>query len=1234
MKKIKHTCHRSGYAHKKPRHPAMPAGLRRPKPLATAHRKEGGTTEGSHYRGFFASLRSALNDVKNGMTVVFVLLLITTALPAYTQPNITVLEYYVDNDPGFGLATPITITTGSLVDIPLTMISAATLPTGFHTLGVRAKNALGVWGFAERRQFYIPAPVSITNPIPADINAMEYYIDVDPGYGAGIAIAVTTGSLVDLPNEIITASALPTGFHTLGIRTKNTDGVWGFAEKRQFYIPPTVTLTNPVPADIQTLEYFFDVDPGFGNATALTITSGQLIDINTLIPETLTTGFHFISIRAMNTDGTWGLSEKRPVYIPPAGTTGSTAADITKIEYYFDGADPGIGNATDLPITPGQIIDLNPVLVPTSPTLIDGPHYITFRAMNADNVWGMAEVDTFDILDDCTQPIAAFTPSLACAGQAVTFIDNSDSLQLDAKYRWYLNGDNIVDDTIAGNVSFTYPNPGTYVVALAIRQGTICLDSIATTIDILPLPVAVFSAAGTVVNQATTFTASASNVPAGAVWEWDFDNDGVIDDNSVGSSSYIYTAAGIYNPSLTIRDTLGCAVTVTNPVNISDTGGGAPPAVDFLATNGCVGNNISFIDLSQNLPTGSTYSWDFDGDGVADTTTPGPQNYAYTTAGTYDAKLIIDIGGSTIEAIHTIEVVDIPLADFSAVDACEASPMDFTDLSTNTDTTAVYMWDFDNDGVVDSNAKTNVSFTYTSAGSYIVSLTVSNGFGCTNEIVRQVTVIGMPVPDFDWDVVCTGETVSFNDLSSNVEPTATYSWDIDGDGIEDSANTGDISFTYASKGVYNPALTITNPAGCAITTTKTIEIFDRPEVALDVIARCYGQASQMLDLSQKVSPTASYYWDFDSDGNIDNNVAGSTTFTYATYSSYIVNLTIDNGGGCISSNEKLVVFSDAASPDFITNKTCEGEEVVFTDLSSALEPAAVYSWDFNGDGLEDAATPGSTTHTFTDAGTYNATLTIDNGGGCLAYKTIALDVTPPPAVDLGPDLNLCVEGVVTFDAGTGYSAYLWPDGSSNQTYTVDKVGSYEVRVQDAKGCFNTDTISVQLLGPPVPAFIHTIELSLDGIKVNFDNTSTNADTYSWSFGDGTTSADTSTTHTYSDFSFYETSVYEVCLIATNECDEAQICENIFVSPTQLMEEGGNEINVFPNPVNQRLNVEIGQDSEDINKIFLLDVSGKMVWQTSAPAHKFELVMSEFSRGTYYLILEQDNKFIFKRILKN
>ena len=1161
------------------------------------------------------------------------LLLILFTGTSFAQSNITKLEYFVDIDPGFGLATDIPITAATTIDIN-TIVEATVVPAGFHTVTIRAQNANGIWGFGEKRQFYIAANNSSVDPPVAQITKLEYFIDVDPGFGLAIDIPVSTGHLIDI-NSIVEATVVPAGFHSLTIRAQNEYDVWSMGEKRQFYIAAATSTVDPPPADITTLEYFFDVDPGFGLANSLSISASQLVDINPLIPETLSAGHHFIHIRAKNADGRWGLSEKRPVYIAaPVVSTGSIS-DIAKVEYFFDGDDPGVGQATDFPIVQTALVDLDPALLPTPPTLIDGQHEITIRAQNADGVWGMAETTTFDVLDDCTQPTADFTPQLNCAGQSVIFVDASIDVQPDAVYNWDFNGDGTYDDFTVGDASFTYVAAGTYSVELKITQGTICLNTFSTNITIKPQPVAVFSAIGTAVNQPTNFTASANNLPGGAVWEWDFEGDLAVDDNTVGATSFTYTTEDTFNPILTITDGLGCGVTVTNPITITATGNGgsSPPSAAFLPENGCVGSTISFVDLSQNIPENSTYSWDFNGDGAEDDSTVGTSSFSYPSAGIFNVKLSINTGSTIIENTETIEIVNIPSPNFSTIEVCEGAVVDFTDLSANTSPSSVYMWDFDNDGVVDSNAKTGVTYTYANQGSHLVHLEISNGFGCTQEIVKQVSVVGLPSPDFAWDIICTNESIAFNNLSTDVAHGATYSWDLNGDGSEDFSTTGDVDFSFPTQGNYNASLTITNATGCATTTTKPIEIVDRPIAALDINAKCYGQPSQMIDMSQNVSPSATYTWDFDNNGTTDANTVGSTEFTYSTYNSYVVNLSISNGGGCSSSAEKLVVFTDAATPDFTVNKTCEGEEVVFTDISTDLEMGAKYSWDFDGDGNEDAATPGSVVNTFSTAGTYNATLTIDNGGQCLAFKTIALDVTPPPAVDLGQDLELCDEGVVTFDAGTGYSAYLWPDGSENQTFTVDKVGDYMVKVQDAKGCFNTDTISVSLLGPPVPAFDHFIELSLDGIIVHFTNTTTNGDSYTWAFGDESTSDESDPTHIYSDFSFYETSVYEVCITATNACEVAHFCESIFVSPTEFIQEGGDVIKVYPNPVNTVVNIEVNQSRFETKNIGLMNGRGQLMWSTGIKDSNYEINMENFTSGVYFLMLEQKDRMFYKRIIK-
>ena len=72
----------------------------------------------------------------------------------------------------------------------------------------------------------------------------------------------------------------------------------------------------------------------------------------------------------------------------------------------------------------------------------------------------------------------------------------------------------------------------------------------------------------------------------------------------------------------------------------------------------------------------------------------------------------------------------------------------------------------------------------------------------------------------------------------------------------------------------------------------------------------------------------------------------------------------------------------------------------------------------------------------------------------------SIAITPAPFVplDLGPDVTLCVDSTVVFDAGPGYVSYLWQDGSTGSTFAAEDVGIYWVEVTDACGFVQRDSV--------------------------------------------------------------------------------------------------------------------------------------------------------------------------------
>lgn len=290
------------------------------------------------------------------------------------------IEYFYDMDPGVGNAMSFgsfPVTDSLFFSSP---VATTGLTGGIHTLYIRTKDSDGRWSLAEPRTITV-LPV---------ILAAEYFYDVDPGLGNAISFGPFTNKDSVNFSMLIPTSGLISGIHTLYIRTKDSDGKWSLSEPRTITVLPTIVAA----------EYFFDIDPGIGNAipvSSFSITDS--VNFNTLIPTTeLTGGNHLLYIRTKDSDGKWSLAEPRTFTVLPV---------ITAAEYFYD-TDPGKGNAIVIPTvsTGADSINFN-YLFPTH-QLTSGQHELYVRIKDSDNKWSLAEPRTFTIRNDTSLLVKIF----------------------------------------------------------------------------------------------------------------------------------------------------------------------------------------------------------------------------------------------------------------------------------------------------------------------------------------------------------------------------------------------------------------------------------------------------------------------------------------------------------------------------------------------------------------------------------------------------------------------------------------------------------------------------------------------------------------------------------------------------------------------------------------------------------------------------------------------------------
>jgi PKD repeat protein len=422
------------------------------------------------------------------------------------------------------------------------------------------------------------------------------------------------------------------------------------------------------------------------------------------------------------------------------------------------------------------------------------------------------------------------------------------------------------------------------------------------------------------------------------------------------------------------------------------------PIADFTATptSGDAPLTVNFTDTSTGNV--SSYSWDFDNDGTVDSTEQNPI-YTYIDAGNYTVNLTvinaIDINSTVKTDYITVSEnstpSEPPISAFIADVTNGTAPLTvkFTDQSTGN--ISSYSWDFNNDGIIDSTEQ-NPSYTYGTAGTYTVNLTVTGSGGSDSEVKTgyiKVTVSspGKPVAAFSVSSASgkTPLTVAFTDKSSNM-PTK-WKWSF-GDGA--SSTIQNPKHKYSAAGKYTVTLTVTNAKGSnTITETDYIKVISKP-AANFTSSVTSGKVPVNVVFTDTSTGTASgWIWEF---GDGSRSFLQNPTHKYSKAGTYTVNLTVKNAAGSntITKTEYIKVMAKPVA-EFSATPTLGKTPltVAFTDASTGSPTK--WKWSF-GDGT--SSTIQNPKHKYSKTGSYTVTLTSTNAAGIsTTTKTDYIKVT-------------------------------------------------------------------------------------------------------------------------------------------------------------------------------------------------------------------------------------------------
>lgn len=713
-------------------------------------------------------------------------------------------------------------------------------------------------------------------------------------------------------------------------------------------------------------------------------------------------------------------------------------------------------------------------------------------------------------------PAVAFTWEASCANSLTNFYADSTIVNIDAitDFLWDF-GDG--GQSTSQNPQHLYTETGNYTVILTITDTAGCMNTVSDVITVSDGPQAYFSFSEPTCNLEDVQFTDLSSSPAGYIeqWVWDFGdgNTTTIVYPSSPNVTHVYPGPGNYTVILTVTTTAGCEHSVSRELTILP-----DPIANFSFTTSCLNEPVLFSDLSQGNGAGqvTNWAWDF-GDpasGTSNTSTLQNPSHIYSQSGTYTVQLIITTTNSCLNAVSKVVVINpLPFVDFSSTTGCAADTVSFVSSNfVNIPNTMGWLWNFG-----DGSTSTDIDpvHVYAVAGTYNVSLTITDIFGCSNSTVHPANVIAGPVAMFTYSAPsCSGSDVLFTDMSVAVGSNiTTWNWDF-GDGssqIITLPSSPNVTHVYASSGTYTVTLTVTNLTGCEGATSNYVNILPEPAANFTYETGCEGTPVQFTDNTSTNggAPIIQWYWNFGDPASGSSNTSNlqNPLHAFTGAGTYSVLLVSTSTAGCQDSIIQQINISSPPIVTFTYSIGCAGSPVNFNPDPNLVSSSNITSWlwDFgDGSGTSSQMSP---SHTYATHGNYTVTLTVTSLDGCIAVGTQTVYVAALPIATFSA-ASTCIGTITSFidhsysPTGEPITAWSWVFGDpgsgsnnsstlQNPTHIYSNAGIYNVTltVTSSTGCTSVTQIPVEVLPAPVAAFSYIINACDDG-SVTFQDQST------------------------------------------------------------------------------------------------------------------------------------------------
>lgn len=465
----------------------------------------------------------------------------------------------------------------------------------------------------------------------------------------------------------------------------------------------------------------------------------------------------------------------------------------------------------------------------------------------------------------------------------------------------------------------------------------------------------------------------------------------------------------------------------------------------FTATNGgtsllCTQSAATGTLITVNNPIGST-------------------SYVLTHNGTGS--------GSRYALIDCFVLCSAPGNNFTASNFCEGDATIFDPNFLATPDSV--LWNFDDplSGIYNTSTDTMPSHTFTSPGTYDVSMIWYVG-GVPDTITNSITINPTPnVVATNTGPYCQGQAVSISETGGNA---TSWSWSSNGSAV---INTNTIQSPSVAGAVNGEIFTVigTDANGCSDTSQTVVVINPLPSVnATNDGPYCYGDTIQLNELG---GDGVSWSWSTNGFGTIYTSTDQSPLATNAI-NGEIFTVVVTNAEGCTASGQTLVLVN---LPPAVTASSlgphCVGDSVLLVETD-----ATAVSWSWTTNGSATITNPNSQ-NTYASGITSGEIFTVSviDGNGCENSDTTIIILNPLPIVVATNSGPYCEgDNVQVSETGGELTSWTWTsdgsstfvnfNGQSTQAYGAVNGETFIVIGEDANGCENSDTTNVVMY--PLP----------------------------------------------------------------------------------------------------------------------------------------------------------------------